>query len=100
MPCTMHVRHTWHHVSQKPAVTMSDEICISHLGVAPVDGAARRLHLAMQVGAVKAFSGEDLNYLGVAGFRVAGGQGIAIIAICQVQSPCSCTRGCHDCARQ
>jgi light-harvesting complex II chlorophyll a/b binding protein 7 len=38
------------------------------------------------VGAAKAFSGEDLNYLGVAGFRIAGGQGIAIIAICQVRA--------------
>ncbi|KAK9819735.1 hypothetical protein WJX72_001743 [[Myrmecia] bisecta] len=28
--------------------------------------------------------GEDLNYLGVAGLRVAGGQGILIIAVCQV----------------
>lgn len=28
--------------------------------------------------------GEDLNYLGVAGLRVAGGQGVAIIALCQV----------------
>ncbi len=36
-----------------------------------------------RVGAVKA-SGEDLNYLGVAGLRIAGGQGILIIAVCQV----------------
>ena len=28
--------------------------------------------------------GEDLNYLGLGGFRIAGNQGIAIIAICQV----------------
>lgn len=35
------------------------------------------------VGAAK-LSGEDLNYLGVAGFRIAGGQGILIIAVCQV----------------
>jgi hypothetical protein len=49
---------------------------------------------------VKAFSGEDLNYLGVAGFRVAGGQGIAIIAICQVTSRSSSTRGCHECVCQ
>ena len=28
--------------------------------------------------------GEDLNYLGISGFRIAGGQGVAIIAICQV----------------
>jgi light-harvesting complex II chlorophyll a/b binding protein 7 len=28
--------------------------------------------------------GEDLNYLGVSGLRVAGGQGVAIIAACQV----------------
>lgn len=35
------------------------------------------------VGAAK-LGGEDLNYLGVAGLRIAGGQGILIIAICQV----------------
>ena len=29
-------------------------------------------------------TGEDLNYLGVAGLRVAGGQGVAIIAFCQL----------------
>ena len=28
--------------------------------------------------------GEDLNYFGIEGLRVAGGQGIGIIAICQV----------------
>ena len=36
------------------------------------------------VGAAK-LSGEDLNYLGVPGLRIAGGQGIAIIAFCQVR---------------
>ncbi len=36
-----------------------------------------------RVGAAKA-AGEDLNYLGVGGFYIAGGQGIIIIAICQV----------------
>ncbi|CAL8460653.1 g183 [Coccomyxa elongata] len=35
------------------------------------------------VGGAK-LEGEDLNYLGVPGFRIAGGQGVAIIAICQV----------------
>ncbi|EIE25389.1 putative chlorophyll a/b-binding protein [Coccomyxa subellipsoidea C-169] len=35
------------------------------------------------VGGAK-LQGEDLNYLGVSGLRIAGGQGIAIIAICQV----------------
>ena len=35
------------------------------------------------VGAAK-LGGEDLNYLGVAGLRIAGGQGILIIAVCQV----------------
>lgn len=29
-------------------------------------------------------SGEDLNYFGIQGLRIAGNQGIAIIAICQV----------------
>ena len=29
-------------------------------------------------------AGEDLNYLGVPGLRIAGGQGILIIAVCQV----------------
>jgi len=38
------------------------------------------------VGAAK-LGGEDLNYLGVAGLRIAGGQGILIIAVCQVGSP-------------
>lgn len=47
-----------------------------------------------KVGAVKAFSGEDLNYLGVAGFRVAGGQGVLIIAICQVRDVTAWSRGC------
>ena len=28
--------------------------------------------------------GEDLNYFGVPGLRIAGGQGIGIIAVCQV----------------
>lgn len=36
------------------------------------------------VGAAK-LAGEDLNYLGVAGLRIAGGQGILIIAVCQVR---------------
>ena len=36
------------------------------------------------VGYAKAAGGEDLNYLGVSGFRIAGGQGILIIAVCQV----------------
>ncbi|KAK9818914.1 hypothetical protein WJX81_000231 [Elliptochloris bilobata] len=35
------------------------------------------------VGAAK-LNGEDLNYLGVSGLRIAGGQGILIIAFCQV----------------
>jgi len=37
-----------------------------------------------KVGAAKLNTGEDLNYLGIAGLRVAGGQGVAIIAFCQV----------------
>lgn len=37
-----------------------------------------------KVGAAKLQTGEDLNYLGIAGLRVAGGQGVAIIAVCQV----------------
>ena len=36
------------------------------------------------VGYYKLTSGEDLNYFGVEGFRVAGGQGVLIIAIAQV----------------
>lgn len=36
-----------------------------------------------RVGAAK-LAGEDLNYLGIAGLRVAGGQGVAIIFVCQV----------------
>lgn len=28
--------------------------------------------------------GEDLNYLGVPGLRIAGSQGVLIIAVCQV----------------
>lgn len=36
------------------------------------------------VGAFKLQSGEDLNYFGIDGLRVAGGQGIATIAACQV----------------
>ena len=36
-----------------------------------------------KVGAAKLQTGEDLNYLGIAGLRVAGGQGVAIIAVCQ-----------------
>ncbi len=35
------------------------------------------------VGGAK-LGGEDLNYLGVPGLRIAGGQGILIIAFCQV----------------
>ena len=30
--------------------------------------------------------GEDLNYFGIEGLRIAGGQGIIIIAVCQVGS--------------
>lgn len=37
------------------------------------------------VGAAK-LEGEDLNYLGVQGLRIAGGQGIAIIAVCQANT--------------
>ena len=36
------------------------------------------------VGYAEALGGEDLNYLGVSGFKIAGGQGILIIAFCQV----------------
>eukprot|EP00963_Diacronema_lutheri_P013374 scaffold2636_cov340-Pavlova_lutheri.AAC.36 len=36
-----------------------------------------------KVGAAKA-SGENLNYLGIEGIRIAGGQGIAVIALCQL----------------
>eukprot|EP00890_Picochlorum_soloecismus_P003475 jgi/Picsp_1/4128/NSC_01637-R1_chlorophyll a b-binding protein len=36
------------------------------------------------VGAYKLQSGEPLNYFGIEGLRVAGGQGIAIIACCQI----------------
>lgn len=36
------------------------------------------------VGGAK-LEGEDLNYLGVPGFCIAGGQGVAIIAICQAR---------------
>ena len=32
--------------------------------------------------------GEDLNYLGVSGLRIAGSQGVLIIAVCQVCCPC------------
>lgn len=38
------------------------------------------------VGGAKASTDEDLNYLGISGLRIAGGQGIAIIAVCQVGS--------------
>jgi len=38
------------------------------------------------VGGAK-LGGEDLNYLGVPGLRIAGGQGILIIAFCQVLPP-------------
>ena len=34
------------------------------------------------VGAAK-LEGEDLNYFGIEGLRIAGGQGIIIIAVCQ-----------------
>jgi light-harvesting complex II chlorophyll a/b binding protein 7 len=37
-----------------------------------------------RVGAAKLNSTEDLNYLGIAGLKVAGGQGVLIIAFCQV----------------
>ena len=30
-------------------------------------------------------NGEDLNYFGIEGLRIAGNQGIIIIAVCQVQ---------------
>ena len=33
-------------------------------------------------------SGEDLNYFGLEGFRIAGGQGILIIVVCQVRTEC------------
>lgn len=36
------------------------------------------------MGYAKAVGDEDLNYLGVSGFKIAGGQGILIIAVCQV----------------
>ena len=36
-----------------------------------------------KVGKAKA-DGEDLNYFGIEGLRIAGGQGIIIIAVCQV----------------
>ena len=36
------------------------------------------------VGGAKLSTDEDLNYLGISGLRIAGGQGVAIIALCQV----------------
>jgi len=39
-----------------------------------------------KVGKAKA-DGEDLNYFGIEGLRIAGGQGITIIAVCQVSLP-------------
>ena len=36
------------------------------------------------VGAAK-LEGEDLNYFGIEGLRIAGGQGIIIIAVCQAR---------------
>lgn len=36
-----------------------------------------------KVGAAKLNSQEDLNYLGISGLKVAGGQGVVIIAVCQ-----------------
>eukprot|EP00884_Botryococcus_braunii_P002434 jgi/Botrbrau1/12191/Bobra.0186s0097.1 len=36
------------------------------------------------VGYAKLSTGEDLNYLGVSGLRIAGSQGVLIIAVCQV----------------
>jgi len=37
-----------------------------------------------RVGAAKLNSDADLNYLGIAGLKIVGGQGVLIIAICQV----------------
>jgi hypothetical protein len=37
--------------------------------------------------------GEDLNYLGIAGLRIAGGQGVAIIAFCQILLMFGCVGG-------
>jgi light-harvesting complex II chlorophyll a/b binding protein 7 len=36
------------------------------------------------VGAYKLNSGEDLNYFGIEGLRIAGNQGIMVIAVCQI----------------
>jgi light-harvesting complex II chlorophyll a/b binding protein 7 len=36
------------------------------------------------VGLAKLTTNEDLNYLGIQGLRIAGSQGVLIIAICQV----------------
>ena len=36
------------------------------------------------VGAYKAQSGEDLNYFGIEGLRIAGNQGIVVILVCQI----------------
>ena len=41
------------------------------------------------VGGAKLGTNEDLNYLGVSGLRIAGGQGILIIAVCQVWAACA-----------
>lgn len=41
------------------------------------------------MGYAKLSTGEELAYLGVPGLRVAGGQGVAIIAFCQVRAPLS-----------
>jgi hypothetical protein len=38
------------------------------------------------VGYAKLTTGEELAYLGVPGLRVAGGQGVLIIAFCQVSA--------------
>jgi light-harvesting complex II chlorophyll a/b binding protein 7 len=38
------------------------------------------------VGYAKLTTGEELAYLGIPGLRVAGGQGVLIIAFCQVSA--------------
>ena len=60
------------------------EMCLSCAEILQYSGLSRFSEARWwAVGRAKA-EGEDLNYFGIEGLRIAGGQGIIIISVCQV----------------
>jgi light-harvesting complex II chlorophyll a/b binding protein 7 len=66
-----------------PAMPVRYEMRLSYAEILQYTGLSFSEARWWAVGRAKA-EGEDLNYFGIEGLRIAGGQGIIIIAVCQV----------------